>query len=356
MNRSELFSMLELLEQPAFLTCGGCVLQGNAAFRAFGIPEGTPVHHFLCSDRALMASASPESYPCSIGGAAYTVRLLALSDCELCVLYPTEASVPAQALANTALSLRRSLQQIYSAAELLDENYGAEGADAPAFSSLLQGVFRVERIADNLEYLHRLRSGSYVLKCNSIELCSFFRETLEKAEELLRESGIRLEWSIPDGRMPASVDRKLLSLAFWNLLANAAATRGECIRAEIERRNADSLLIKVTDPGNDRRILETPNLLRSYAEQPRPGEPERGVGIGLSLICAVCELHSGSFLLTEDENGGHTAVMQIALNLRGGGGLHESVILPGERSLDDGLVGLAEVLPRSAYRAEDIFG
>ena len=350
MDRNTLIFLLEQLSQPAFLAEDGVLCCANAAFAALGVPNGTPVSRFLYCDRSVLPSRTPETLRCAIGREEYAVRALAFDDGALYLLEPITVRVCAEDLEQTARQLRGSLQQMYSALELLQQSGLARDAkEALPYSSLLQGVFRVERIADRISLLRGLQSGSYLPKPEHTDLGALCGTLLDKAAVLLRDAGITLRAELPAATWIGSVDEKLLTTALWELLSHAASrTADGTLRVSVERLRLKYLRVTVRYRADETLAAET--ALTELLPSGGQGDP-----MGLELIRLTAQLHNGSFLTTTDADGETAMVLQLALDQPARSELHSPPI-PQARSLDDGLVGLAELLPRTAYRPEDILG
>lgn len=350
----ELRRLLAALQEPAFFADGAqTVAFGNEAFYALGFSDGDPLPELLPIDDALQAEDG--TFACTVGRRRCIVRTLAQPDGALYMLQPQRTEVSANALAHTARRLRGTLQQMYSALDTLDGCLSEEDETLDkTLSSLLQGVFRIERMADNLSYLQRLRSGEYAPRIAHMDLTEKLTALLEKAEGLLREADIRLDWSLPSKRFVGNMDEALLTLAFWNLLSNAAANAaGGTVTVRVERARLTRLRLFVSDSGSGIPAERMADLTERFAAPTESALAQDGVGLGLSLIRSVAELLDGKLAILHEAGGTTTAALELRTDLPAAAELHSDV-QTFTHSLDDGLVGLSDVLPRKVYDRRDV--
>lgn len=267
-----------------------------------------------------------------------------------------KSEISVNALAHTAKYLRSTLQQMYSALDTLDGCLPEENRTAEeSFSSLLQGVFRVERLADNLSCMQQLESGEPPHP-EHMDLAQELRSMLEKAEGLLRMAEIRLDWSLPRGAFNGSMDKKLLSLVFWNLLSNAAAN-ANCgtVSVRVERIRLTRLRLTVTDSGDGIPAAQQEDVMQRCAVAPDDALLQTGAGFGLRLVQKTAQLFGGGMALLTGAEGQTAVSVELRTDLPAQTELHSTAVRF-ERSLDEGLVGLSDVLPRTVFDRRDILG
>lgn len=332
MEHEETKQLLEQLEEPAFLAKDGAVAFGNRAFHALGAPDGIPLSSFPGIEFG-MDRKQPAGFSCTLLGQRYLASTFSVGDSTAYLFRRSDERIPESLLAQAAASLRTAAQQLYAAAEKLSFT---ERQDAASLSALIQGVFRTERVADSFDYLQKLHSGMYLLSTEQTDLTAEIGNHLQHAAELLMMAGVGLEWDLPATPFVGTVDRKLLALIFWNLLAAAAS--GGTVSVRVERLHLTQLRLTLRG--------KRPKL---------PAGMDFGVGseLSLSLAQAAAQLHGGSVVLS-NEGETFTAVASIRTDLKLTPKLSD--IRVHGHSLDTGLLALAEILPPMAFDSRDIIG
>lgn len=354
MDQEQLQALLDAIQSPAFAVRGQSVIAENAAFSVLHI--GKELSQMQALAAAVQAPNAHDHAPVlPINGVLWESRAVSLGEVTLLILQQSGSEISVHALAHTARHLRGTLQQMYSALDLLDRALPEEDQKLDeTISSLLQGVFRVERTADNLEYLQKLRSGTYVLHSVRLDLRAELVSMLEKAQTLLQSAGIRLIWETMPTTFIGSVDPKLLSLAFWNLISNAAQhAYGGTVQVKAERVKLTKLRLRVTDSGAGIPAEQSEKLTQRYAVSPDAAIGQSGVGVGLELVQSIAQLHGGSMAISLEPGGETTAALVFETNRPDSTSLHNDQ-MTFTASLDEGLVGLSDLLPRRVYDRRDI--
>ncbi|MCG8442612.1 MAG: ATP-binding protein [Caulobacterales bacterium] len=167
--------------------------------------------------------------------------------------------------------------------------------------------------------LARLQAGEKRAPFVMLDPAELVRDLAELFEPACEEKGVEFICEIADG-LTVKVDRALFSQAIANLLDNAVkyTPAGGAVALRLRRSRAGETEVSVTDtgpgiPAADRERV-TERFVRLDASRNEPG-----VGLGLSLVEAVAELHGGALVLDE----GPGAVEDGA-----GPGLRAALVLP----------------------------
>ncbi len=135
-------------------------------------------------------------------------------------------------------------------------------------------------------------------------------------EPLAREHEIRLEARLPPGPVTISGVEDKLNQLFDNLFTNAIKynRRGGSIRVDLEE-NAESVLIRIADTGvgiSHQSLQEV--FTRHFQEKTRPLGNARGLGIGLSLVQEIVNLHQGKIQIESELGKGTTFTVRLPKN------------------------------------------
>jgi PAS domain S-box-containing protein len=198
-------------------------------------------------------------------------------------------------LAMLSHELRNPLAPLRNALEILRlENVPASAADE-ALGMMARQLAHLERLVDDLLDVSRITHGKIALRREAVELASVIDSAVETVRPLIDAAGQCLVVNLPAEPVWLEGDPTRLSQIFGNLLNNAArySDAGEEIR--IESRTLDGgVLVSVQDTGAGIPSELMPRLFDMFSQgQPTPSIGRSGLGIGLSLVHKLVELHGG---------------------------------------------------------------
>jgi two-component system OmpR family sensor kinase len=167
-----------------------------------------------------------------------------------------------------------------------------EAARQEAFVSVETQALRLSRLAADLRKLAELETRP--LERVDVSIATLLQETFDLIQE--RATDRQLSLNIPQAPWPLpliSGDPDLLFLAMHNLLENAVKFTRPGDRVEIRAfEDGNTLVIEVADTGPGIPEDELPYVWEElYRGQSARGVP--GSGLGLALVRAVIERHSG---------------------------------------------------------------
>jgi signal transduction histidine kinase len=155
---------------------------------------------------------------------------------------------------------------------------------------------QLTRLVDDLLDVSRITLGKIKLRPQPLELASVVARAVETSRPLIDAHRHELIVTLPDGPIRVEGDRARLTQVIANLLNNAAKYQndGGTIALTVER-EASAAVITVRDRG----IGISTDMLQEIFELFTQGErtldrAQGGLGIGLSLVKTVVELHGGS--------------------------------------------------------------
>lgn len=348
--KPEQFNMLaDALTQPAFAVKDGAVCYANAAFAALQIAVGTKVTDFLSVQGGELPVSG--SFRCSAAGLDCDATAVPLEDSTAYLLSVREQSISVHAICHTVMRIRNSLHRMYSSADTLCE-YVEQAEDErlqTVSAEVLREIYRLERTAQNLELLQNLRCGDYACKRRKTDILAYLSGLLSHTDELLRYADIRLTAELPEKRFNGWLDPLLFEAVFWNAVSNAAKnTQDGRVLVRVSHRGR---LLQLTFV--NRGTLSQQSQDRLFARYQVPIEQALGeAGFGLSVIRQAVGLHGGTMLFATKP--GEEVAFTVSLDLSEPHDLAMHTPEQPIRSLDSGLIGLADILPPSAYDSRDI--
>jgi PAS domain S-box-containing protein len=204
-------------------------------------------------------------------------------------------------LATLAHELRNPLSPIRNAAALLGASgTGAFEHQARAREVITRQVDHLAHLVDDLLDVARISEGKIALRQEEVELKGVIAQAVETAGPLIAAREHRLDVIQPERRIWLMGDSVRLAQSMGNLLHNAAkfTPRGGRIRVEV---TLDGAVVRIAVQDNGIGIAED-NLSRIFgmfaqAAVPPDRAPE-GLGIGLSLVSRLLEMHGGRLSAT----------------------------------------------------------
>ena len=200
-------------------------------------------------------------------------------------------------LATLAHELRNPLSPMRSAVEILRSDGTSSAIADNALSVLERQLGLMVRLVDDLMDISRITRGKIDLQRSLLDLDTVLRKAIESSQPHFEASQHQLIYR-PSSGPPLFVDGDptRLEQVFANLLNNAAkfTPLGGVIILDLERR-AGEAAVRVRDTGIGIAPDILPRIFDTFVQADRSVERSRGgLGIGLSLVKRLVDLHGGS--------------------------------------------------------------
>jgi signal transduction histidine kinase len=232
---------------------------------------------------------------------------------ERVLMERNQALVSAEKLRNdfvhhVSYELRTPLTNIIGFAQLLAEGVVGElnekqleyaGYVTKSSSALLA-------IINDILDLATIDAGALELRLEEVDVAEAMKAAAEGIQDRLTESAIELRIIATDGVGSLRADGRRVRQILFNLLSNAIgfSAPGQTVTLAAMRRG-DEIVFKVSDRG---RGIPPEVLDRVFErfETHTVGSRHRGLGVGLSIVRALVELHGGRVLIDSAPNEGTT--------------------------------------------------
>jgi signal transduction histidine kinase len=208
-------------------------------------------------------------------------------------------------LATLAHELRNPLAPIRNAVEMLDDAPHESRVARMAQAMIKRQLGHMVRLVDDLLDVSRIAKGKLQLRRERIELASVLESAVEESRPIIDAAKHRLTISLPQESIFLDGDPTRLSQVFSNLLTNAAKytdSGGEiCLSAE--RQNGE-IVVSVRDTGIGIDAVHLSSIFDMFSQvEPALSRSQGGLGIGLSLVKKLVEMHGGSIVAHSDGTG-----------------------------------------------------
>ena len=207
-------------------------------------------------------------------------------------------------LAMLAHELRNPLAAVNNAVTVLKISPDDESRTW-ASDVLERQVGQLTRLIDDLLDVSRITSGKIRLRKSYVDAGAILDQAVESARPLIDERRHSLTVEVARGELPLHVDATRVEQIVLNLLTNAAkyTESGGLIRlgAGIE---GDEVVIRVQDDGMGIAPEKLPEMFGLFAQGDRSlARSEGGLGIGLTIVKKLAEMHGGSVEARSDGPG-----------------------------------------------------
>jgi signal transduction histidine kinase len=224
-------------------------------------------------------------------------------------------------LAMLGHELRNPLGAISNAAYLLEQTGPDEPRTARSVSVIRRQLRHLTRMVDDLLDVSRITRGKVVLQRSRLDLADVVRRALETVQPVVEARQHAVDMTLPDEPLFLVADGTRLEQVVGNLLRNAAkyTEPGGRIRIEVERHGGEAA-VRVHDDG----IGMSPELLPRVFDLFAQGHQTLdraggGLGIGLTLVRRLVELHGGRVSAHSDGPGtGSTFEVHLPLDSAAG--------------------------------------
>jgi PAS domain S-box-containing protein len=213
-------------------------------------------------------------------------------------------------LAMLAHELRNPLTPLSTGVDLLD----IAGVETETVDVMRRQVDLLVRLVDDLLDVSRVARGKVQLKRERVELGAVARQAIEAARVLIDAHGHALTVALPERPVYVEADPMRLTQVITNLLNNAAkyTEPGGQIRLDA-RVEADWAVLEVRDNGIGISKDLLPRIFDLFTQADRSLErAQGGLGIGLTLVRNLVEMHGGTVSAQSDGEGrGSTFVVRL---------------------------------------------
>jgi two-component system OmpR family sensor kinase len=204
-------------------------------------------------------------------------------------------------LANLKAELDLALRRARSPSELVE-----------ALQSASEETDRLSQLAEDLLLLASADGGRLPVRLEEVDASGLVRETVGSFEGRAATLHLALEASVEEG-VRARIDGARIRQAVGNLIDNALRQTPAGGRVTVEMSTQSGILsIAVADTGGG---FETDYLPRAFEAFSRAEESRSravgGAGLGLAIVRAIAEAHSGTVEASNRNEGGALVVLRV---------------------------------------------
>jgi PAS domain S-box-containing protein len=198
-------------------------------------------------------------------------------------------------LATLAHELRNPLAPIRNSLHILRMTGNGDPTTERVCEMLERQVSHMVRLVDDLMEVSRITRGKIELHKELLEVAAVVRSAVETSRPLIEAAGHQLAISVPTEPLVVEGDLVRLAQVLANLLNNAAkyTETGGQIWLSV-RRDECCVAISVKDTGIGISAEMLPRVFDLFAQEETSfSRAQGGLGIGLSLVRSLAEMHGG---------------------------------------------------------------
>lgn len=219
-------------------------------------------------------------------------------------------------LATLAHELRNPLAPLRTGLELLNLAQTDSVVGIQARAMMERQVAQMVRLIDDLLDLSRITRGKLALRKEMLDFATIIQNAVETSRPLIESNGLELQVTLPQERITLDGDLTRLAQVFANLLNNSAkyTRQGGKVWLTAERQDGwVAISVRDTGVGIPGHLLT--RVFDMFAQVDQSLErAQGGLGIGLTLVKRLVEMHGGSVEAQSEGPGtGSTFVVHLPI-------------------------------------------
>lgn len=230
-------------------------------------------------------------------------------------------------LAMLAHELRNPLAPIRTGLEVLRLTDSKEVADRMR-GVIERQVGNLSRMIDDLLDVSRITRGKISLKREPLNVADVLRQAIDSHARTAAQKGLKLELDVRGAEsLYVDADPTRLEQMIGNVLTNAIKFTPDRGWIQVSgESDGDFAVLRIKDSGVGIPRGQLHQVFELFAQTDRPlDRGQGGLGIGLTVVKSLAELHGGSVeALSEGEGRGTEIVIRVPAHARGARAVHSS--------------------------------
>ena len=196
-------------------------------------------------------------------------------------------------IANISHDLRTPLTMIGGYAEAMRDIPGESSAEN--LQIIIDESDRLKNLVNQLLFLSKLKSGSNKLKRSIFNITEVTKNIVARINKMVEQDGFQVIFANIEN-VDVFADKERIQQVIYNLIANAIAYTGEDRKVMVRQTVLkDGVKIEVIDSGKGIEQDMLPYVWKRYYKNPYAKSQYKGVGVGLSIVKGILDLHEADY-------------------------------------------------------------
>jgi PAS domain S-box-containing protein len=199
-------------------------------------------------------------------------------------------------LAMVSHELRTPLNAVLGWARMLESTQMPPPRTEHAIAAIGRSASALAHMVDDLLDTSRILKGTIRLALERVDVVTVAHAALDAVRPLAAAKNVRLALDATPGERTVSGDAGRLQQVIWNLLANAIKFTPDGGRVDVFVESSNSQVeVRVVDTGQGISPHFLPHVFERFRQaDDATTQRHTGLGLGLSIVCQLVELHGGT--------------------------------------------------------------
>lgn len=196
-------------------------------------------------------------------------------------------------IANVSHDLRTPLTMISGYAEAMRDIPGESSPEN--LQIIIDESDRLKNLVNQLLFLSKLKSGANKLEKSEFNITDVTKSIVTRINKMVEQDGFEVVF-VNIEKVDVFADKDRIEQVIYNLIANAIAYTGSDLKVTVRQTvTADSVKIEVIDSGKGIEPDMIPYVWKRYYKNPYAKSAYKGVGVGLSIVKGILDLHEAEY-------------------------------------------------------------
>jgi len=218
-------------------------------------------------------------------------------------------------ISNISHEIRTPLNGILGMTSIIQEIYSPNmtSEEEEYFASIRKSSDRIIRTIDLILNYSQLKTGTFIINRNQIELSSLCEEVTTHFITAAKSKALSLSFQNDLGETFILADEYSIKQVIFNLLENAIIyTQNGFVKVWLYKSEQDEILLDVRDNGIGISREYLNHIFESYRqEQMGYGRPYEGLGLGLAVVKKILSLHNAGISVKSKKGEGTTVTINF---------------------------------------------